>query len=208
MNSCGAAGIQIYTNMFTGLIEEQGRVETLEKHQNLFVLKISAPKILKDTKRGDSIAVNGVCLTVVEVKNPRSLSFEMMKETIEKTALQDLRSGSWVNLERALKAGSRMGGHFVTGHADNVGTIQKIVKQKNYVEFQIPFDKSLKRFLVPKGSVAIDGVSLTIGKVKPAFFSIYLIPYTLKITNLGLKKRGDRVNIETDLLAKYILRRD
>lgn len=194
--------------MFTGLIEEQGRVEILEKKRNLFVLKISASKILKGTKKGDSIVVNGVCLTVVEVKKPRSLSFEMMKETIEKTTLQYVKPGSVVNLERALRAGSRLGGHFVTGHADGMGRIEKIVKQKNYVEFQISFDKSLKQFLVPKGSVAVDGVSLTVGKVKPAFFSIYLIPYTLKITNLGLRKEGDRVNIETDLLAKYILCRD
>ncbi len=191
--------------MFTGLIEEQGRVEGVEKKSNLFVLKISAPKILKGTKLGDSISIDGVCLTAVRIKKPWNLNFEMMKETIEKTTLQDLKPGSLVNLERALKAGSRLGGHFVTGHADGVGTIQKIVKQKNYVEFRISLNKDLKRFLVPKGSVAIDGVSLTLGKVNSAFFSIYLIPYTLKLTTMGIKKEGDRVNIETDLLAKYIL---
>lgn len=190
--------------MFTGLIEEQGRVEGLEKKSNLFVLKISAPEIFKGTKLGDSVSIDGVCLTVVDIKKPRNLSFEMMKETIKKTTLQDLKSGSFVNLERALKAGSRLGGHFVTGHADGVGTIQKIVKQKKYVEFRISLDKNLKRFLVPKGSVAIDGVSLTVGKVNSKFFSIYLIPYTLKLTTLGIKKEGDRVNIETDVLAKYV----
>lgn len=194
--------------MFTGLIEEQGRVEGSEKKKNLFVLKISAPKVFNGTKLGDSVSINGVCLTVVQIKKPRSLSFEMMKETIERTTLQDLKPGSLVNLERALKAGSRLGGHFVTGHADGGGTIQKIVKQKNYVEFQISFDKDLKRFLVPKGSVAIDGVSLTVGELNPKFFSIYLIPYTLKLTTLGTKKEGDRVNIETDVLAKYILNND
>ncbi|HLD69370.1 MAG TPA: riboflavin synthase [Candidatus Omnitrophota bacterium] len=194
--------------MFTGLIEEQGRVEVLEKKSNLFVLKISAPKIFKGTKLGNSISIDGVCLTVVKIKKPRSLSFEMMKETIEKTTMQDLKPGSLVNLERALKAGSRMGGHFVTGHADGVGTVQKIVKQKNYAEFQISLDKNLKRFLVPKGSVTIDGVSLTLGEVNPKFFSIHLIPYTLKLTTLGTKKEGDRVNIETDVLAKYILSRN
>lgn len=208
MNSGRAARIQIGTNMFTGLIEEKGQVEALEKKSNLFVLEISAPKILRGTKKGDSIAVNGVCLTVVQIKKSRSLSFEIMKETIETTTLKDLKPNSLMNLERALKAGSRVGGHFVTGHVDGMGTIQKIVKQKNYMEFQISIHKNLKRFLVPKGSIAVDGVSLTVGQVKSAFFSIYLIPYTLKITTLGIKKEGDRVNIETDLLAKYILKED
>ncbi len=191
--------------MFTGLIEEQGRVELLERKRNFFVLKISAPKILKGTKIGDSISIDGVCLTVVQIKKPWSLNFEMMKETLEKTTLQNLKRRSLVNLERALKAGNRLGGHFVSGHVDGVGTIQKIIKEKNYVEFRISSNKNLKRFLVPKGSVAIDGVSLTIGNVNSKSFSIYLIPYTLKLTTLGIKKEGDRVNIETDLLAKYIL---
>lgn len=192
-------------DMFTGLIEEKGRVEGLEKKNNLFVLKVSAPKIFKGTKLGDSVSIDGVCLTVVQIQKPQSLSFEIMKETLQKTTLKEVKPGSWVNLERALTAGSRLGGHFVTGHVDNVGVIQKILKEKNYTEFRISLDKKLKRFLVPKGSVAIDGVSLTVGKVKPAFFSIYLIPYSLKVTTLGIKKEGDRVNIETDLVAKYAL---
>ena len=192
--------------MFTGLIEEQGRVEALEQKRSLCTLKIFTSKIAKGTQIGDSISVNGVCLTVTKIEKPSRLTFEMMKETIEKTTLKDLKAGSLVNLERALKAGGRLGGHFVTGHVDCVATIQKILEAENYAEFQISLERNLKQFLVPKGSLTVDGVSLTMGKVTPKFFSIYLIPHTRKTTTLGLKKEGDRVNIETDLLAKYVLR--
>ena len=194
--------------MFTGIIEEKGRVEKLEKKTNLSVLKISCREVIQETNIGDSISVDGVCLTVVRIQNPQDLVFELMKETLDTTTLKNLNKGSYVNLERALKAESRLGGHFVTGHVDCVGVIERILKKKNYVEFQISIEKRIKRFLIPKGSVAVEGVSLTIGKVVGEFFSIYLIPYTLKTTTLGFRKQGDRVNIETDLLAKYILSDD
>ena len=191
--------------MFTGLIEEQGRVEALEQRKNLCTLKISASQILPGTKIGDSIAIDGVCLTVTKIQKPSRLTFEMMKETMERTTLKDLKPNSRVNLERALKAGDRLGGHFVTGHVDGGGTIQKILESENYAEFQISLNKNLRKFLVPKCSVTVDGVSLTVGKVAPQFFSIYLIPHTRQTTTLGFKKEGNRVNIETDVLAKYVL---
>ena len=192
--------------MFTGIIEEKGLVESLEMKTNLSVLKISACLINRGTKIADSIAIDGVCLTVIEIQKPGRLIFEIIKETLDTTTLKDLTPGCSVNLERALKANSRLGGHFVSGHVDGVEMIREILKKKNYVEFRISLKKKLMRFLVPKGSVAVDGVSLTIGQVNPEFFSVYLIPHTLNVTTLGMRKKGDRVNIETDLLAKYVLR--
>ncbi len=193
--------------MFTGIIEEKGLVEALEKKKNLFVLQLSSCRVSQGTRIGDSIAIDGVCLTVVEIQKPHYLFFEIMKETIQTTTFQDLTPGCWVNLERALKANSSVGGHFVSGHVDGVGTIRKILKKENYVEFRIFLNKKFRRFLARKGSVAVDGVSLTVGELKAQFFSVQLIPYTLKTTTLGIKKEGQRVNIETDLLAKYVLQK-
>ena len=135
------------------------------------------------------------------------VAFDLMKETIEKSSLKGLKVGNGVNLELALKANSRFGGHFVTGHADETGIIKSIERKANWTAFTITISKSNHKYLVPKGSVTIDGISLTVGKVGKTDFSIYLIPYTLKITNLSAKKPGDPVNIETDILAKYILKK-
>lgn len=190
--------------MFTGIIEEMGKVEQFEERPNLAVLTLQVNTISPGTKLGESIAVNGVCLSVVK-KVGKKLSFDLMKETLASTTLGHIKPGTRVNLERAMRADSRFGGHFVTGHVDGIGRIDKIIQSKNYVEFQITVPKQLMKFIVPKGSVCVDGISLTVGKVKGNQFSVYLIPVTLKVTTFGLKEKGDRVNIETDILARYIL---
>ena len=188
--------------MFNGIVEEIGVVDALERRKNLSVIKVRARKVLKGTKPGDSIAVEGVCLTVTE-KKKNILAFDMMRETVSKTSLGRFRRGDKVNLERALKAGARVSGHFVTGHIDEVGRVEQRIVEANYEELSIRLPKELGKYIVPKGSVALDGVSLTVGKVGKDRFSVYLIPFTKQVTTLGSKKKGDRVNIETDILAKY-----
>ena len=192
--------------MFNGIVEEIGVVDALDRRKNLSVLKVRARKVMSGTKPGDSIAVEGVCLTVTE-KKKNILAFDMMRETVNKTSLGRLRRGDKVNLERALKAGARVSGHFVTGHIDDVGRVEQRIVEANYEELSIRLPKGLGKYIVPKGSVALDGVSLTVGKVGKDRFSVYLIPFTKQVTTLGSKKKGDRVNIETDILAKYILNR-
>lgn len=191
--------------MFTGIIEEQGVVKSFSRRENLSVLTVFAKKIPAGTRMGESISVNGVCLSVTR-RSGKVLTFDLMKETIASTTLQNLKIGDRVNLERAMKASSRFDGHFVTGHVDGVGVIERIVKLKNYVEFQISLSRKLLKYIVAKGSVCVDGISLTVGRVTKNGFSVYLIPITLKVTNFGVKKAGDWVNIETDILARYVLR--
>ena len=190
--------------MFTGIIEEQGTIEKVEKKKNLWRLTLKAKKVLKQTKIGESLCVDGVCLTAV-FKTKKTLSFEVMKETLRSTTLQFVNPKQKVNLERALRMGDRLGGHFLTGHIDGMGFIKKMIKKKNEVEYQIHAPRSLMRYIVLKGSIAIDGISLTVGRVRKNVFSVYLIPYTLKVTTLGSKSVADFVNIETDILAKYVL---
>ena len=189
--------------MFTGIIEEKGKIKRVEHKKNLIVLEVNVDKVLRGTKIGDSIAVDGVCLTVSGRRN-RSFIFDAMQETILKTTLKYLRPGDRVNLERALRVGDRLDGHFVFGHVDGVGTIKKKITRANYVRYDICVDKKLTRYIVPKGSIAVDGISLTVGDVGKHVFSIHIIPHTLKITALGDKGMSDKVNIETDILAKYI----
>lgn len=190
--------------MFTGIVEEQGIVTGLHKDKNLCVLKLAARKIVNGLRPGDSVAVNGVCLTVTTVSG-KTLSFDLMKETMAATTLKSLNKGEKVNLERALKAGGRFGGHFVTGHIDGTARIRQIIRRPNYVEWRLKAPAKLLKYIVPKGSVALEGVSLTVGAVRKDSFSIYLIPFTLKATTLGSKKKGEGVNLEPDILAKYIL---
>ena len=190
--------------MFTGIIEHSGMIKALRRLNNLIAVDVDSGVLAKNVAWGESIAINGVCLTVT-AKKGKVLSFDMMKETIQKTSLRILAVGDVVNLERALKAGSRFGGHFVTGHVDETGKIKAIERKSNWVAMTITVSKTNRKFLVPKGSVTLDGISLTVGKVSKNDFSVYLIPYTLKATNLSAKKSGDPVNIETDILAKYIL---
>ena len=191
--------------MFTGIVEELGIVKSLERKRDFAVLLVSAKIILKGIKKGDSVAISGACLTVTTIRK-NELSFDIMKESLDKTTLKILKKGDRVNLERAMKMGSRFNGHFVTGHVDNVGKILKRIDSPNYTELQISGHRSLARFIVEKGSICLDGVSLTVGKVLKNGFVVYLIPFTKKITTLGSKKPGDTVNIEIDTLAKYILR--
>jgi riboflavin synthase len=191
--------------MFCGIVETTSVVKSLFKKQNLFVLAVAKPKMFNDVRIGDSIAVDGVCLTVTSLKEGR-YTFDLMKETLNATSLKHLAPGKAVNLERAMRAEARVGGHFVTGHVDAVGKITDIRTLPNYVEYRISIPKSLMRHIVPKGSVAIDGISLTVGEVKKGWFAVYFIPHTLEVTTIGAKKTGDEVNVETDLLAKYILK--
>lgn len=190
--------------MFTGIVEQLGTLKAIERQKNLIILKVDVGALAGKIKLGDSVAINGVCLTVT-ARSGRTVSFDLMKETIEKTSLKEVVSGGRVNLELALRADSRFGGHFVTGHVDELGIIKNIQKAKNWVSMTISISKTNRRQLVTKGSVTIDGISLTVGQVNDSSFDVYLIPYTLKVTNLGTKKVGDRVNIETDILVKYIL---
>lgn len=190
--------------MFSGIVEEKGRIVKVERKPNLATLHVQADVTAAGTKVGDSICTSGVCLTVTGIKK-KVLTFDVMKETLEKTTLGVREAGSYVNLERSLRADSRIGGHFVSGHVDNMETLRAVVTKPNYVELQISIQKSLAKYVVPKGSVCLDGVSLTVGDVRKSDFSVYLIPFTLDVTTLGLNKKGDRINIETDILAKYVL---
>lgn len=190
--------------MFTGIVETLGIVKAIENKENLIILKIDATTLASQIKLGDSVAINGVCLTATARKG-QVISFDLMKETIEKTSLKQVGVGSKVNLELALRADSRFGGHFVSGHVDELGIIKKIEKAKNWVSFTVSISTQNKKYIVPKGSVTLDGISLTVGQLGKNDFQVYLIPYTLKVTNLGTKKAGDTLNIETDILAKYIL---
>ncbi len=169
----------------------------------MLVFNIDLGPLAKKVRLGSSVSVSGVCLTAA-FKKARVVSFDLMKETIEKTSLRSLGVSNRVNLELALQAGSRLGGHFVTGHVDEVAVIKHITQEKNWVALRLGISKTNRKYFVPKGSVSVDGISLTIGKVGKDYIDVYLIPYTLKVTTLGFKKAGDYVNIETDILAKYL----
>ncbi|WP_017756283.1 riboflavin synthase [Calidifontibacillus oryziterrae] len=189
--------------MFTGIIEEKGTVKAISKASDAIKMTIEAPEILKDVHLGDSIAVNGVCLTVTTFDN-NSFSVDIMPETVKATSLRDLTPGSKVNLERAMSANGRFGGHFVTGHVDGIGTIRKKKPVANAVYYEIEVDEGLLRYLLLKGSITVDGTSLTIFNLSDKTFTISLIPHTLSETILGSKSVGDIVNIECDILGKYI----
>ncbi len=190
--------------MFSGIVKEKGTVKALKRRKNLLVFSVGAKKVFKGIKVGDSVAIDGVCLTVSRRKSG-VCSFDVMLETIQKTTLKFLSPGSKVNLEPALRAEDFLGGHFVQGHVDGVGTIKKKVTKANFARYDIEIENKLTRTIVPKGSVALDGISLTVGKVRGNIFSVYIIPHTLKVTTLGNKRALDKVNIETDVLAKYLL---
>lgn len=188
--------------MFTGLIERIGTVEGQIKGQRFLV---SRPSSFDDIKTGDSISVNGVCLTITDL-NKKIVSFDVMQESLDRSSLRDLKKGNKVNLERALKATDRLGGHFVSGHIDYKARIENIRIESDSRRLELGLPKEYSKYIVSKGSVAVDGVSLTAGEVYNNRFSIYLIPHTLKITTLGLRKKGDFVNIEMDMLAKLKLK--
>lgn len=191
--------------MFTGIIEEIGVLQNMKRGTNEYQLTLSAKKVLQDVKLGDSIAVNGVCLTVTSFTSEQ-FTVDVMPETIKATSLQSLARGSSVNLERAMAANGRFGGHFVQGHVDGVGTIKSKNQVSNAVYFWIETSAEMMRYIVPKGSVTIDGISLTVVEVKDNQFSISIIPHTITETILQFKQHGDGVNIECDMLAKYMER--
>jgi riboflavin synthase len=196
--------------MFTGIIEGLGTIIRFNKNtktRSEAKMMVNLGKLAKGLRVGDSVAINGVCLTAIHIAKGMA-KFEMVGETIKKTNLGSLESGDRVNIERSLKMGDRLEGHFVLGHVDGSGVISKINKQPNQVQIWIELPKELSKYVAKKGSITVDGISLTIvDKIKNKF-SVSIIPHTMKVTNLGLKKIGDKVNIETDVLGKYILSKD
>ncbi len=191
--------------MFTGIIEEIGVVKGINKTGTGALLKIKAEKILSDIKIGDSVSVNGACLSAIEISG-NILSFDVIPETLKKTTIIDLKTNDSVNLERSVKADARIGGHFITGHVDYKGKINDIVKKPEGTGFKISLPAEFSKFVVGKGSVALDGVSLTIAALAKEDFTVYLIPHTLKNTIFYKKKKGDSINVETDIIGKYVAR--
>ncbi len=189
--------------MFTGLIEDVGTIGGLRLQQKSAVLTVKTQLPVRSMARGASVAVNGACLTVVK-KGPKSFTVDVSPETLQRTSLETLTVGSMVNLERPMRLADRLGGHLVTGHVDGVGAVASIEKQGEFtiITFEVP--APLAALLVPKGSVAVDGISLTVNICRKQRFSVAIIPFTLRHTNLRARKVGDKVNIETDLIGKYV----
>jgi riboflavin synthase len=189
--------------LFTGIVEEKGKIHNIRQTGDAIVMTIEASKILTDVKEGDSIAVNGVCLTVTYF-NDKLFTVDLMPETVRHTSLKDLKVTSSVNLERAMAANGRFGGHFVSGHVDGMGTIITKRPEHNAVYYDIKISPELRKYMMMKGSICVDGTSLTIFGVSDNSVTVSLIPHTLEGTVLGEKGSGDNVNIECDMLAKYI----
>lgn len=188
--------------MFTGIIEETGTVKNIT-HGTFTKIVIKCSKVLEETKIGDSIAVNGVCLTVTNISD-ESFAADVMPETMRASNLKDLKTGSIVNLERALQVGRRMGGHIVTGHIDCVGKIIEKRQEKNAFIFKIAINEKFTKYIARKGSIAVDGISLTVVEDGYDYFTVSVIPHTMLKTTLGYKGVGDSVNIEFDILSKYV----
>lgn len=189
--------------MFTGIVEEKGRVISLKKSDKSCVLEIAANVVTQQLELGDSVAVNGVCLTMVSITKS-SFCADVMNQTLKMSSLGALKPGDSVNLERAMSAQGRFGGHIVSGHIDGTGEIISVKPDANAIWYTVSAAPELMRYIVDKGSVALDGISLTVAKVTDDSFSVSVIPHTAKITVLGEKKAGDRVNIENDIIAKYV----
>ncbi|HWL24398.1 MAG TPA: riboflavin synthase [Ureibacillus sp.] len=189
--------------MFTGIIEEIGKVTAINKDSTSMELTLHCPNILTDAHLGDSISVNGVCLTITHLQGEQ-MTVDVMPETVKATNIHQLKIGDRVNLERAMSANGRFGGHFVSGHVDGSGIIRSIKPVSNAVYIEIEISNELANNCIPRGSITIDGTSLTIFNVSESSVTISLIPHTHNETILGIKKVGDQVNIETDLLGKYV----
>jgi len=189
--------------MFTGIVEEAGVVQAVTRRGKGWSLEVEVSSIVDGVKIGDSVAVNGCCLTVTEVKGKR-LIFDLLDETKEKTNLQSAQLGARVNLESSLRADGKVGGHFVTGHIDGMARVSKWERSGEDWELEVEAPRGLERYLVPKGCVAIDGISLTIGRVEGRNFNVWIIPHTYEVTTLRGRKEGDKVNLECDLLSKYV----
>jgi len=190
--------------MFTGIIEEMGNVRNVTRGtDNDLAVEIEGSIIFNDLKLGDSVAVNGVCLTVSSMTN-KVFTADIMNETVRHTSLQNIQSGTSVNLERAMSANGRFGGHIVSGHIDGIGTISNIVRDANAIIYTITTLSAITKYIVHKGSIAIDGISLTVINVDEMSFSVSVIPHTAKETTLSQKIVGDIVNLENDVMAKYV----
>ena len=192
--------------MFTGIVEEQGKVEAFDRHSTGARLLIGCDRVLSDMTLGASVAVNGVCLTAVDIRED-GFSADLSPETLERTMLRELHPGARVNLERPLSLATRLGGHLVQGHVDGVGTIEALrpLGDGNW-ELAVRVPRDLDRFLVYKGSITVDGISLTVASVNEALVRVAIIPHTYEVTNLSSRKAGDRVNIECDMIARYVAR--
>ena len=189
--------------MFTGLVEELGKIKAIARGVKSVRLTVAASKVLHDVKLGDSIAVNGTCLTVVEY-NENCFTADVMPETVDSTALASLKIGARVNLERTLSIGDRFGGHIVSGHIDGIGIILAKDNNDNAIIVKIKAGSEVMRYIVKKGSIAIDGISLTIVDFAEDWFTVSLIPHSASVTTLGFKKTGDIVNLEADVIGKYV----
>ncbi|MFI2351517.1 riboflavin synthase [Streptomyces sp. NPDC019443] len=191
--------------MFTGIVEELGEVTAVENLGDASRFRLRGPVVTEGAKHGDSIAVNGVCLTVVDFGDGE-FTADVMAETLNRSSLGALEEGSRVNLERPMAVGDRLGGHIVQGHVDNVGTVLERKPSENWEIVKISLPADLTRYVVEKGSITVDGVSLTVVDAGPDYFTISLIPTTLALTTLGIKQPGDPVNLEVDVIAKYVER--
>lgn len=189
--------------MFTGIIEEVGKVESIKKGVNSSAITISGNIVFTDLNIGDSLAVNGVCLTVVNFSENRFVA-DVMHETINLSSLGSVKIGNCVNLERAMPNDGRFGGHIVSGHIDGIGEITKIEKDDNAIWYTIEASMDIMKYIIRKGSIAIDGISLTIARISEKDFGVSVIPHTIKNTNLLEKKAGDIVNLENDIIGKYV----
>ena len=191
--------------MFTGIVEEMGAVSSIEKSLAGTRMTLLASIVMSDLKIGDSVSVNGTCMTVVS-RGEREFSVEVSPETLAVTALGQLAAGAPVNLERAMRLNERLGGHMVAGHVDGIGTILTRQPDNNAIILECEAPKEILRYCVPKGSITVDGISLTINQVTDRSFAVAIIPHTAKVTTLGLKQVGDQVNLESDLIGKYVER--
>ncbi|MGH2661747.1 MAG: riboflavin synthase [Actinomycetota bacterium] len=189
--------------MFTGIVEERGRAVAVGSAGTK--LEVLGPKVADDARAGDSISVNGVCLTVAS-REGEVLAFDVAQETLARTALGELRAGAPVNLERPVTLATRLGGHLVQGHVDGVGTVETAASEGDGIRMRIRVPEGVARYVVEKGSVAVDGVSLTVAGASDGSFEVALVPHTLAATTLGDREPGDLVNLEVDVLAKYVER--
>jgi riboflavin synthase len=191
--------------MFTGIIEELGEVVAIEQQPDAIRLTVKGPLVTSDIKRGDSIACSGTCLTAIEIENG-NFSADVMHETLRLTSLADVKVGDPINLERAMTMQTRFGGHHVQGHVDGVGEFLSREASENWDWVRISVPKELMKYVVLKGSITLDGISLTVNELGEDFVGLSLIPETLKLTTLGYKKPGDKINVEVDVMAKHIER--
>ena len=189
--------------MFTGIIEEIGTIRGISRGSSSFVLDIGCMEVLKGSKEGDSIAVNGVCLTVTSLTG-NGFTADVMPETVHRSNISLMRQGSYVNLERAMAADGRFGGHIISGHVDGMGMIREIREDVNAVWYTVEAEPALLRYIVEKGSITIDGISLTVAYVDRTCFKVSIIPHTRKITTLGRRRVKDVVNLENDIIGKYV----